>query len=385
MTGTVRPLGPDDIEQVSRLSQLAFGHKSEHPAVLRGMFGIDGPDGRLLAVARIRDYEQWWGGRRVPMGGIADVAVHPDGRGRGLATALLRGLLAQMRAQAQPISVLFPTGIGVYRPIGWEVVGALQDTRIPTRDLQPAGTSGPAELRTAGTDDTAALGALYEALCLGRNGMLTRDGSEFPVGAAAALEHDVVSLVEGPDRTLLGYAAYNRGSGYREGSELRVWECLAGTAPAMSTLLGSLASWSTVAASVLWRGPTDELGLHLRRPVPAPAQVQPWMLRVVDAPAAIERRGFLPGVRAAASFLLADPDVPANSRAWRLDVDGGRGSLEPLRPDADLPVLQARGLALLFAAAADTAMLLRAGLLDHPLPALDAAFAGPLPQILDYF
>jgi len=44
-----------------------------------------------------------------------------------------------------------------------------------------------------------------------------------------------------------------------------------------------------------------------------------------------------------------------------------------------------RGLALLYSGAATTAVLLRTGLLSEPLPALDAAFGGPPPVLLDYF
>ncbi|MCW2616727.1 MAG: hypothetical protein JWN08_3721, partial [Frankiales bacterium] len=47
--------------------------------------------------------------------------------------------------------------------------------------------------------------------------------------------------------------------------------------------------------------------------------------------------------------------------------------------------LHVRGLALLYAGAAGTAAVRRAGLLDGELPGLDAACAGPSPDLLDYF
>ena len=50
-----------------------------------------------------------------------------------------------------------------------------------------------------------------------------------------------------------------------------------------------------------------------------------------------------------------------------------------------LPELHVRGLSLLCSGAARTDVLLRAGLLSEPLPALDAVFAGPRPVLLDYF
>lgn len=380
---TLRALDASDIEPVWRLSQLAFGYRTDTPpAELRDMHGIDGPDGRLLAVARVRAYEQMWGGQRVPMGGIASVAVHPDGRGRGLARDLMRGLLPVMRESGQPISALFPTGVGVYRPMGWEVVGSLDDTRIATRDLRPRDVPADVSTRSAGPADTVAIGELYAGL--GSNGLLTRDGPEFPDGADAVLGHDVVTIAETADGRPVGFSSYSRGTGYREGSELRLWDFVATSAAASAALLASLASWSTVAANVLWRGPTAELGLQLGTAVPPAVASQPWMLRILDAPEAVRRRGYPAQVTVDTAFVLADPDVPEHSGAWRLQVTGGEGSLERIGSADGLPTLHQRGLALAYAGA-DTRVLTRAGLLDRPVPGLDVAFAGQPPQILDYF
>jgi len=72
------------------------------------------------------------------------------------------------------------------------------------------------------------------------------------------------------------------------------------------------------------------------------------------------------------------------SLGWRLVVRDGVGALEP-STDPELPSLHVRGLALLWAGVATTAQVRRAGLLDGPLPGLDAACAGPVPDLLDDF
>jgi hypothetical protein len=108
------------------------------------------------------------------------------------------------------------------------------------------------------------------------------------------------------------------------------------------------------------------------------------MLRIVDAPEAVRRRGYPGQVTVDTSFVLVDPDVPDHAGPWRLRVGEGHGSLERLGTDRGLPTLHQRGLALAYAGAG-TGVLLRAGLLDRPLPDLDIAFAGQPPQILDYF
>ena len=61
--------------------------------------------------------------------------MHPDARGSGTASRLLRTLLPEMASRGQGISVLFPTVVPLYRSLGWEVVGTLDDTRLATRDL----------------------------------------------------------------------------------------------------------------------------------------------------------------------------------------------------------------------------------------------------------
>ncbi len=207
----------------------------------------------------------------------------------------------------------------------------------------------------------------------------------FPKGPQDVLRRDVVALAESASGAPMGYVSYDRGRGYGPESSLRVWELVSRSGEAGAALLRSLASWDAVAQTVLWRGPTEELALSLGGPVPPPERVQPWMLRIVDAVAAVEARGFAPAASVDVSFALVDPDLARHDGAWRLVVTDGRGRLERIDRRTDLPLLHVRGLALLYAGAADTGLLLRVGLLDRPLPTLDAAFAGPRPRLLDDF
>lgn len=388
MSGLLRALGPADLAQSHELGVLAFGGDRAAPPPTSprpGRHSVGVLDGdRLLAKASVVSYEQWWGGRRVPMGGVAGVAVHPEARGRGLARRLLTALLAQMAEAGQGISVLFPTAVGIYRPHGWEGVGGLAQTRLATRDLLDGGNPGPVRVRTAGPDDLPAVQRVWDAFAAAGNGQLSRSGPAYPRGAHQVLESDVVALaVDGGQ--VLGYAAYDRGHGYGAEAALTVREFVAHTPQAHAALLRSLGSWDSVAGTVLWPGDTRELALHLHRAVPPPHRVQPWMLRVVDAPTAVAARGWPEGVHVDNAFVLLDPDVPAHARAWRCTLAGGRGTLQPVPATSDLPRLHVRGLALLWSGAAGTAAVRRAGLLDGALPGIDAACAGAAPALLDYF
>ena len=113
-----------------------------------------------------------------------------------------------------------------------------------------------------------------------------------------------------------------------------------------------------------------------------------WMLRVVDAPAAIAARGFPAAVSLTVPLLVADQGRPANSGRWDLTVAGGKGSLTPSPPATAAPLtLGPRGLAALYAGT-PVVTLRQAGLASGGSPeddaALDAAFAAT-PYMLDNF
>jgi predicted acetyltransferase len=114
-----------------------------------------------------------------------------------------------------------------------------------------------------------------------------------------------------------------------------------------------------------------------------------WMLRVVDAAAAIAARGFPPGVTASAPLEIHDQNRPANSGHWRLTVAGGTGTLTPNGgvPSPGALALGPRGVAALYAGI-PVASLRLAGLASGGSPesdtALDAAFAAT-PFMLDDF
>lgn len=369
----LQELTADDDQARWALGRLAFGGdpsaqpEPPYPGLHVGAF--DGT-GRLVARASARPYTQWWCGQQVPMCGIAGVVVHPDARGQGLVGRMLGWLVERA---AEPVSVLYPTAAGIYRRLGWEVVGTLDDTSVALSAL-PQQVPDGVVLRSAVPADLPALADLYAERGAAGSGLLTRTGPSFPKGPTGLREVDVATVaLEGGQP--VGYTVYDRGRGCGPGSALRVWEAVAGTPSGLRGLLAGLASWGSVVETVRWRGRTDDLALALGGNVPPGTEAQPWMLRVLDPVAAVSARGFGGGT-ATASFAVEE-------RGYRLEVDGGRGTLTETDP-AGLPRLSDQGLALLFAGVAQ-GRLLRAGLIDRPAPQLEEAFAGPRPEILDYF
>jgi predicted acetyltransferase len=101
-----------------------------------------------------------------------------------------------------------------------------------------------------------------------------------------------------------------------------------------------------------------------------------WMLRLLDAPAAIAARGF-PLADLTVPLRITDDQVPANSGDWTLAIRSGSGLLSVGSVGSPLH-LGARGLAALYAGT-PVATLRRAGLASGGTPdadaALDTAFA----------
>jgi predicted acetyltransferase len=113
-----------------------------------------------------------------------------------------------------------------------------------------------------------------------------------------------------------------------------------------------------------------------------------WMLRVVDAPAAVAARGFPAGLTVSVPLTVSDRACPGNAGSWRLAVGGGTGQLLPNEggPSPDSLTVGPRGLAALYAGV-PVATLRQAGLAGGSAAhdaALGAAFAAS-PYMVDDF
>jgi predicted acetyltransferase len=344
------------------------------------------------AGASFHDMRQWWHGRPVPMAGVAGVMVAPEYRGRGVGRRLMTALLDEIAAQGYPLSALFPATMPLYRSLGWELAGARDTVVIPARSLlhlvppdaavSEAGSPPAPALRRAGPADAgaviAALSRVHEAArdC----GPVTRDAAT------------VAEWLAGPDLYAYlaedGFLAYQWHNGNRE---LYVERAEAVSGQTVRAFWAHLGSHASIAEKVYARtGPASAFWWLTRERDADIAHRSLWMLRVVDAPAAIAARGFPAATSLTVPLRIADETRPANSGRWRLTVAGGAGTLEPLGPDAsEVPAvtLGARGLAALYAGTPLVALRqagLAAGGTAADAAALDAAFAAT-PYMLDAF
>ncbi|MGW6196792.1 GNAT family N-acetyltransferase [Kribbella sp. NPDC055110] len=336
---------------------------------------VDGDE--LVAAARIWPHEQWWGGRRVPMGGVAGVVVAPEYRGRGVGSLLMRAVLKLCADKGYPLTALYPATTVLYRHLGYEFAGSRHLYTFEAADLRTLGGSGTA-VRKAGPADADLFLELASKTHEARrsNGPLIWPRAE------------VVSWLE--DEANFAYVAEDGFVVYKwNDRNLAVEELVAGSEETARALWATVGSGASIAKTVeACCPPFDPIHLMVEHEARGQSWQNRWMLRLVDAPAALAGRGFPDGVVLEADLRIDDPELPVNTGDWHLSISNGSATLTPTQPSNDALRLGPRGLAALYAGT-PLATLRGAGLVAGGAApadsALNAVFGGPAAYMLDDF
>jgi predicted acetyltransferase len=402
MTGAplIRQLTADDnLEDELELRRRAFGpidgaSRPEWQASLQGSVAAGRilgafADGELVGTARYHDLRQWWHGSQMPMAGIAGVKVAPEARGTRVGSSLMTTLLSDIASRGYPVSVLFPSTSPIYRSLGWEFGGGHWELDLPVRSL---GSLIRAELadepdaplpavRRAGQQDTGAVIAVLDDVYRASRSC----------GPTVREPETIRRRLGDPENFAYlagdgGFVSY----GWDGHGKLWVDSIAAATrkhALALWRVVSSHASMATTLTAVI--APDDPISWLVREPDVSVRLHERWMLRIVDARAAIAARGYQSAVEISVRFELSDAQVPGNAGTWRLTVSGGKAALEPATAPSATPVLRLgiRGLSAAFCGVS-LSVLRTAGLVAGGTPAedeaLECAFAGNA-FLLDYF
>lgn len=393
----IRPLTADDAEASRALGFEAFGMPKTpptEPATLdtRGRRFWGGFDGdRLAARLAVRDYHSWFGGAEVATAGVASVTVGLEYRGAGALSPLFRIALDEARATGAVISTLYPSAPGIYRRFGYELVSDYRTVRLPSEMLaRVARPLTEVGLRRATAADVAEIDRVYTAWAARQNGPLTRRGVSFPNPAGYLDDVDGVTLALDQDGIVIGFASWDRGQGYGSEATLEVSDLLAETADGYRALLRGIGTFATITGHTkIDTSGEDLIPLFLPKLIWETTGSDPYMLSVIDVPGAIGARRFGAGVKVDLGFAVEGHFVDEVNGGYRLRVDGGAPTCEPAPVEDGGLVLQARGLALLYAGMQSCANLRSAGLLEGGTPAEDAAldtlFGGRQFHIRNYF
>jgi predicted acetyltransferase len=363
----IRRAERDDIQALAALWTRAFpGERSLEQRIRQletgGVFGgieatwLAEMGGRMAGAFRAYSLTEHLHGCAYPMMGLGAVAVDETVRRRGIGRQLCIEAINIARDRGDVLSVLYPFRPAFYEALGWGHVGELHAFRFRPESLQRARAD---EVLRAGPDDTSAVAACYARVAAATNGLIART----PRIWRQHLEGDTThAYLTGAPR-VEGYliARFSRGSVPDERS-LYIDELVAETHEAYAALLGWIAAQRDAWRVILYDATPDEHFEHrLADPRPpgfrsarylwAPVYraIRGPMLRVLEVPAAVERRArWGPVAPLRFGLEVIDDVVPENTGPFVVDFDGRRANVTR---GAARPALRtsARGFAQLFA------------------------------------
>ena len=398
-------LAPDELAQDARLRSQAFSVDAgpvdpDRPRVPLDRVHVARQNGKLVGTATVFSFGQWFGGRSVPMGGVAGVAVTPEARGKGVARRLMHDAIVAMRERGEVLSALYPTTATLYRSVGYEFAGRYERTTIPVHTVAAAvDQQDGAELtveQVQGTD-VGQLRTVYDQVAAESPGWLNRSDLFWD-----RLGHEI-----NPDRhnrfcyvlrDSAGVARAGLTVSHRSGDEplmfgLDIGGPFADSPSSMRAALSLLAALGTTADRATFSLPVEQLGLVLPPAYLDHADSWLWMARIVDVPGALTARGYNPSITAELELTVRDPLASWNTGRWSVAVADGSATVTK-RSDtspsgADELVVDIQSLSGLYTGYVSPAELIRAGRLDSASPqavaALAAVFAGPAPRMVDFF
>lgn len=358
--------------------------------------------GTIVGGCALLPMGQCFGGKSVPMWGVAAVAIAPEHRGSRTATTLMQHALKEMHTRGIPISSLYPATLPLYRSVGYEHAGGRYEIRIPAKPLLIRDRCETMRIRPITHKDKAVVRQLYQTRALCTAGNLDR--SEFiwhrvttPRGQKAQGYLITNAVTKKPE----GYLYYVQTDSHLPADAahaplaIHLTDHVALTPQAGTAMLKFLSNHRSMIECITFHGSPDDPVLKLLPDRTYSARLlDHWMLRIVDVKGALESRGYSPCVHAEIHLDIAFDQLPANYGRFVLKVADGKAKVsEGGRGDVRMNV---RGFASLYAGHCSPHDLLTMGLLevasrkssheaDAILATLGGVFAGPSPWLGDIF
>lgn len=332
---------------------------------------------------------QFFGGRSVPMLGIAAVGVAPEHRSGGVARQLMDSIVRESAHTGFPISALYPATQTLYRRSGYEQAGSLNKFEIPTAGINVHDRDLPIELIIE--EHEAEIAATYRERARRSNGNLDRgeyiwrrirkfrnttDARGYlarnpDTGACEAYMYLV--KVDSPD------AAY----------DVRATDFVSLTGRGGRRLWSLLSEFRSMAGKVIMLTSTCDPAIMILPENPYKIHIDcHWMIRIADVPAALEARGYPTPIDESVHLeVFGDEAIDANNDRFVLHVKDGHGSVE--RGGEGTLRTHIRGLAPMYASHRTATEMLGTDLVEcDDVAALDSTnivFSGPDSWMPDMF
>jgi predicted acetyltransferase len=387
----VVPRSPEELSEFAPIVSWAFHDTVEGAAQWLRRSPIENLrlgriDGRLVGGLAVIPMGQWFGGRSVPLLGLAGVAVAASARGSGVAFSMVSQTLREARERGLALSALFPSTQALYRKLGYEVAGTYCGVELRLGECPRFRSE--LELADAQPADQPEIERLYATVAGERPGYLDRGpyiwGRVREYGGAPA-RGVVVRSATG----LEGYAFLGHGPASPEQQHsLRLTDFVSVSARATRRLLDFLACHRSVAQAARWfGGAADQRVLLLPDKIYKVTVDAYWMSRIIDVARALELRGYPEGLECELELTVEDELLAENTGSYRLSISGGRASVARVARTAGAR-LDVRALAALYTGFLPPRELARAGVLEadeRTLSTLASIFAGAAPAVSDFF
>ncbi len=344
--------------------------------------------GRPAGSAMVIWAAQWFGGRPVPMAGVRAVAVPPERRGAGVASAMMEALLREAFERGCPLSTLYAATQALYRRSGYEQAGHRSRITIDPVRLRARSAPGVRVRAADPASDHDAMAACQAAMARVMPGNLERDDYLWSlVRTPRRTEADTLVVEDDSGVCGLLTARLERPPAPQRGFTLWVSDWAASTEAGARGVLAALAGFGSMATEVrLWGGPTHPVLLLLDEQKYRIEHEDHWMTRIVRLADAVAARGYPPGVRARVEVAVRDPLFAENDGNWVIEVEDGAGRCERGgRGSVELDIGVMASVYTGFASPAQLRLIGRVRGPDDAVATLGAMFAGPTPSMVDFF
>jgi predicted acetyltransferase len=273
------------------------------------------------------------GGARLPTGAVSRVGVLPTHRRRGIATGLMRAMVADAVRRELVLMSLRASEAVIYQRFGFGVAGDYSEVHvIPARATPIAGAARDGSMRILDPGEIIdVVTPLYDRVAHRRPGIVTRPPSWWGRYFRSAIERSSPSFVAvhaDADGRIDGYVHYdvkwdddapdgptgtgevNDAFGADDAVELALWQYV--------FELDLVTRWKATERPIddlLRLAVHDQRAYHVKN-----VDDEQW-LRVVDVDAALSARSYQP-VAGSVAIAVDDPLVPGNNGTWRVSADG---------------------------------------------------------------
>lgn len=386
-----------DIPAIARLWSDAFAGplldseewgRRHGPANLRMMRRAgEAPEAALVVIPM----GQYFGGRSVPMVGIAGVAVGLASRGKGLAKEMMTHCVRELAEQGVALSALYASTRPLYRQVGYESAGVRNEYGVPVGKLEKFHDAVP--LKELTLADEPAMRVCHAEWARSKSGVLDRGAHCWGRVWKFREEEYRVFGVWGSGGRLEAYVAVHQRRKPELGKhDVAVSDMVGLTPRGWRSISTFLAGFGTMGERVsFFAGETHPLGMLMPHHWCEVRLNEAWMLRMIDVEAALRGRGYGAHVRCVLALEVEDDIVAKNAGGWRLRVEGGKAEVERHHGSGAVEGrlrTGVRGLAAMYSgylSAHDAAGMGLCEGSEEVLGAASAVFAGERPWMCDFF